>query len=77
MTTASVFSFATAPVRGLAGPGTALHRLGLRWQRARAQRREVARITRELQGYTERQLADLGLSRADIPDVARGLFRAG
>lgn len=35
-------------------------------------RRTIARITRELNTYTERQLADLGLSRGDIPDVARG-----
>lgn len=35
-------------------------------------RRTIARVTRELNTYTERQLADLGLSRSDIPDVARG-----
>lgn len=77
MTTSSAFASAFAPVRSLAGPGTALHQFRLRWQRERAQRQEIGRITRELQGYTDRQLADLGMSRADIPDVARGLFRAG
>ena len=35
-------------------------------------RRTIARVTRELNTYTERQLHDLGLSRGDIPDVARG-----
>lgn len=75
MTVAS--AFVTAPVRGLAGLGTLLHHFGLHWQRARAQRREASRITRELQRYTDRQLGDLGLSRADIPAVACGTFRAG
>lgn len=77
MTATTIFASTITSVRGLAGLGTMLHRFGSHWQRARAQRRETARITRELQGYTDRQLGDLGLSRADIPDVARGTFRAG
>jgi uncharacterized protein YjiS (DUF1127 family) len=44
-----------------------------RWQRARAQDREVFRITQELAGRSDRQLADLGFSRADIPAIARGI----
>ena len=39
------------------------------WNR---QRRTISRITRELNTYSDRQLADLGLSRGDIYDVARG-----
>ena len=70
-------AFTTTTVRGFAGLGTVLHNLRLHWQRARAQRWEIARIMQELQGYTDRQLADLGLSRVDIPHVARGTFRAG
>ena len=35
---------------------------------------EQARIRRELESYTDRQLNDLGLSRFDIEDVARGRF---
>jgi len=77
MTAAPIFTSAITSVRGLAGLGTMLDRFGSHQQRARARRRETARITRELQGYTDRQLGDLGLSRADIPDVARGTFRAG
>ncbi len=77
MTAAPIFASTITSVRGLAGLGTMLHRFGSHWQRARAQRQEAARITRELQGYTDRQLGDLGLSRSDIPDVARGTFRAG
>ncbi len=38
---------------------------------------EQARITGELMQMTTRELADLGLSPADIPDVARGTFRRG
>ena len=45
-----------------------------RWADRRAQ---IARVSRELHSYTERQLADLGLCRSDIPDVARGTFRRG
>ncbi len=66
----------TTSARGFTGLGTVLHHLRVHWQRARAERWEIARITLELQGHTDRQLADLGLSRADIPDVARGTFRA-
>ena len=51
-----------------------LGELRLEWQQAKAQRREVARITHELSDYTDRELADLSLSRSDIPDVARGSF---
>ena len=40
-------------------------------------RRRIARVTNELAAYTDRQLADLGLCRSDIPDVARGTFRRG
>ncbi len=44
------------------------------WQQAQAQRRTVARTTQELSGCTDRELAEIGLGRGDIPDVARGLF---
>ncbi len=46
-----------------------------RWQQARAQDREVFRITQELAGRSDRQLADLGFSRAEIPAIARGIDR--
>ncbi len=77
MRVSSSFGSAANQVRGRAALLTVLRQLGMRWQRARAQHREVARITRELQSYTDRQLTDLGMSRTDIPDVARGTFRAG
>lgn len=42
-----------------------------------ARRREIARIEFELGTYSDRHLADLGLTRGDIPAVARGRFRRG
>ncbi len=41
----------------------------------RQNRKQVARVTFELNCYSDRELADLGLSRGDIRDVARGTFR--
>ena len=52
-----------------------LAELRLEWQQAKAQRQEIARVTHELSLCSDRQLADLGFSRSDIPDVARGSFR--
>ena len=77
MRISSGFGSANAHVHGRASLGTVLRELGMHWQRARAQRQEIGRVTRELHSYTDRQLTDLGMSRADIPDVARGTFRAG
>jgi len=41
----------------------------------RERRRERARIARELLSYTDRELYDLGISRADIPAVINGTYR--
>jgi uncharacterized protein YjiS (DUF1127 family) len=46
-----------------------------RYRAWRDQRRQIARISRELGSYRDSELSDLGLKRADIPDVARGRFR--
>ncbi len=59
----------------LGGASLALRGLAERYQRWSARRRQVARTTLELQAYTDRQLADLGLCRSDIAEVARGQFR--
>ncbi len=40
-----------------------------------ARRNEAARVRVELDGYTDRQLIDLGISRSDIPAVAAGEWR--
>ena len=58
----------------LAALRTKLSELRFQWQQAMARRQQVARVTLELSVCSDRELADLGFSRADIPDVARGRF---
>lgn len=77
MTTASAYASGSTTPQGPLGFGAMVQRFGARRERARTRRREIARITRELQTCTDRELGELGLSRADIPAVARGTFRAG
>jgi uncharacterized protein YjiS (DUF1127 family) len=38
------------------------------------ERRRISRIARELNRYSDRDLADMGMTRGDIPAVARGVF---
>ncbi len=48
----------------------------LAWFRARrAERQRQATIARELATYTDRQLFDLGIQRADIPAIVKGTYR--
>jgi len=61
----------TAPSPTTARAGTILQRLRGTWQRWQ----EHARIHGELTQMSTRELADLGLSQADIPDVVRGTYR--
>lgn len=68
MTTSST----TAPVFGAFT--TLRHRLLERWRHERQRRARAAQVRRELEAYTARELADLGLSRADIPDLARAAY---
>ncbi len=51
-----------------------LFQIGERYRAHRSASIEQARIRRELESYTDRQLGDLGLSRLDIPAVAAGNF---
>ena len=69
------FSPSTMTSRGLSALRAKQDQFVLRWQRAQAQRAEVFRITQELASCSDRQLADLGLCRSDIPAVARGTYR--
>jgi uncharacterized protein YjiS (DUF1127 family) len=39
------------------------------------ERRTYAQVVRELSSCTERELHDLGIERADIPDIARAAAR--
>lgn len=65
----------TVTFRGIAA--LKLRELSREWQRAKAEREQIFRITQDLEQCSDRHLADLGLSRADIPDVARGTYRRG
>ncbi len=53
----------------------ALAQLRSTWNAYRAQRRQRDRIIRELNAYSDRELADLGFVRADIWDIANGTYR--
>ena len=48
-----------------------LHRFAA-WREKQAYR---ARIARELRSYSDRELFDLGIQRADIPAVVNGTYR--
>ncbi|WP_428377573.1 DUF1127 domain-containing protein [Lichenicoccus sp.] len=65
----SMASFGT-PVSGT----SALAFLMQRYRAFRIQQTERARIRRELDSYSDRQLLDLGISRADIASVAAGEY---
>ena len=67
----------TVAFRGIAALRLKQRQLSRKWQRAKAEREQIFRITQDLKRCSDRHLADLGLSRADIPDVARGTYRRG
>ncbi len=71
-----VFASGARP-QGRTGLKAVYHEVALRWQHAWEQRRLVAQYTRELNGYTDRELGELGIDRFDIPAVARGTYRRG
>ena len=74
MSTQLAFTSRIQPVGLWAAAKAKLGELRREWQQAAARRQEIARVMHELSTCSDRQLADLGFSRADIPDVARGLF---
>ena len=74
MSTLPAFLPSTTIFRSLAVLKAKQAELSRNRQRTRVQREEVFQITRELGGYTDRQLADVGLSRFDIPAVAHGTY---
>lgn len=49
--------------------------LGAKWNEFRTARRERNRIIRELNAYSDRDLAELGLFRHDVPAIAAGTYR--
>ncbi len=58
-----------------AAPGSGLFaRLWADFAARRAEQRRRDRIVTELSRYTDRELADLGFSRADFPAIANGTY---
>jgi uncharacterized protein YjiS (DUF1127 family) len=49
------------------------HRLSASW----AQHRATERQMQELYRSSDRELWDMGLSRSDLPDIAKGTYRKG
>lgn len=52
-----------------------IERLVSDYKEERRVRAERARIVAELDASTDRELAELGFSRADLPAIARGTYR--
>ena len=77
MTTSNAHALASfgTPAGNLVNTGGLLRDLGALFTKHRHQLSERARIRRELQGYSDRELQDLGLSRFDIEAVAQGRHR--
>ncbi|HTW29534.1 MAG TPA: DUF1127 domain-containing protein [Acetobacteraceae bacterium] len=70
---ATLYEFVGA--RPVGRPQGFIAQLGAVVRQHRADVRERRRIERELSTYTDRELGDLGISREDIPAIARGTFR--
>lgn len=62
----------TAPAFGAIS--TAYHRVIEGWRQRAVRRARADQVRRELNAYTDRELADLGLSRSDIPGIARAAY---
>ena len=75
MTTAFGFVSGSTLARSIIDLRDYLQRFEQRRQRAKARNQEISRITYELEASTDRQLRDLGISRADIASVANGTYR--
>lgn len=71
---ANVHAHAMASFGTPVGTAGLFHNLGTLINTRRNQMNERARIRRELEGCTNRQLGDLDLSRFDIEDVATGRY---
>ena len=67
--------FAERAVSGLRALEPRIAVLKAAWQARRAERRERRQIVRELSTYTDRELLDLGFSRADFPAILNGTYR--
>ncbi len=71
---ANVHAHAMASFGSPVGNGGFFRNIGATISARRNQMSERARIRRELETCTDRQLGDLGLSRFDIEDVVNGRY---
>lgn len=62
----------TAPASGAIS--TVFHRIIEGWRQQAVRRARADQVRRELNAYTDRELADLGLSRSDIPGIAHAAY---
>ncbi len=62
-------------VRPMAPTGSLMSRAVARFDSWMVQRRERAELVRTLRLMGERDLRDLGISRADIPAIVEGVYR--
>jgi uncharacterized protein YjiS (DUF1127 family) len=62
---------------GARAHGPSLRQTLALWSEMQERRRHRRQIMRELSDHTDRQLADMGLSRDDIRSVANGSYRRG
>ncbi len=70
-------AYATSSSSASGSTSPALFRQSMNLLRQRfAEHKERARIRNELNSYSDRHLADLGLSRSDIEDVVRHRYAA-
>ncbi len=61
--------------RPMAPAGGLMSRIGARFDNWMVQRRERAELVRTLRMMGERDLRDLGISRADFPAIVEGVYR--
>ena len=70
-------AYATSFGTSSSATGASLFRQAMNLFRQRiAEHKERARLRTELNSYSDRHLADLGLSRSDIEDVVRHRYAA-
>ena len=71
---ANIHAHAMASFGSPVGFGGLFRNASTQFAAFRSRSAERARIRRELESYSDRQLSDLGLSRLDIPAVAAGQY---
>ena len=71
---ANVHGHAMASFGTPVGAGGLFHNFGALFTARRKQATERARIRRELETYSDRELSDIGITRSDIEAIASGRY---